>query len=191
MQIKTLIATTAFMTLSAYGSCTYRADTANVSWKAFKTYEKIGVSGAFNRVNFSPHSDTSVEALLMGSKVTIDTATVNSGNSGRDATLVQSFFKVQHLNTLTATVVGVKDAKALVALTLNGITRTIPFPYQIQGEKIIAKGVMDLGDFSLLPSLQSLNKACFDLHGGKTWQEVEIGFEIPFTSTCTQNSKEK
>ncbi len=190
MKLKTIAFTATFITLSAYGSCTYHADTATVSWKAFKTYEKIGVSGSFNRVNFSPHSDTSVEALLMGSKVTIDTATVNSGNSGRDATLVKSFFKVQNLDTISAIVIGVKDSKAMTQITLNHVTKTIPLPYQIKEGKIITKGTIDLGDFSLLPSLQSLNKACFDLHGGKTWQDLEIGFEIPFTTACTP-TKEK
>lgn len=190
MKITPLICATALMTASAFGSCTYNADTARISWKAFKTYEKIGVSGSFNRVTFAPHSEASIENLLVGSKVTIDTTTVNSGNSGRDVTLIKSFFKVQNLDTLNGVIVGVKDSKAITQITLNHVTKTIPLAYVVQEGKIIAKGTIDLGDFDLLPSLHSLSNACFDLHGGKTWQDVEIEFKIPFSTMCTP-TKEK
>jgi polyisoprenoid-binding protein YceI len=38
----------------------------------------------------------------------------------------------------------------------------------------------DLGDFGMLPSLQGINKACYELHEGKTWQDVEISFVLTF-----------
>jgi hypothetical protein len=39
-----------------------------------------------------------------------------------------------------------------------------------------ATGVIDILDFSAGDALSSINKACSDLHEGKTWSDVTIGF---------------
>lgn len=169
---------------SAFAECTYHAENAKVSWKAFKTYEKIGVGGSFDRTVFAPKTAKSAEELLVGSIVSIDTKSVNSGNAVRDASLVTSFFKIQNIDTISARILSLKDSKAQVEISMNGMSKTIPMTYSIQEGKILGKGVIDLGDFMMLTSLQSINKTCFDLHAGKTWQDVEIGFEIIISSNC-------
>lgn len=182
--MKKIMCATVLLTLSAFADCTYQSDSTKVTWKAFKTYEKIGVGGSFDHVVVQPKSASNIEALLVGSNVKIDTASINSGNPGRDATLVNSFFKSQNINTITAKIISTKDSKALTDITMNNVTKTIPLPYTVQEGKITAKGTIDLGDFTMLPSVQSINKACLGLHAGKTWQDVEIGFEIPTKSIC-------
>lgn len=182
--MKKIVCATLFLALSAFADCTYQSDSAKVTWKAFKTYEKIGVGGNFDRVITQPKNASSIEALLIGSNVKIDTASINSGNPARDATLVNSFFKVQNIDTITAKIISTKDSKAITEITMNNVTKTIPLNYTIQEGKIVAKGAIDLGDFTMLSSLQSINKTCFALHAGKTWQDVEIGFEIPTKSDC-------
>lgn len=169
---------------TAFAECTYYSENAKVTWKAFKTYEKIGVGGTFNHVVFSPRSAKTSEEFLVGSHITIDTATVNSGNAGRDATLVASFFKTQNVNSITAKIISAKNSKAQVEITMNGVTKAVPMSYTIHEGKILGKGVIDISDFAMLESLQSINKTCFDLHAGKTWQDVEIGFEIPVANNC-------
>ena len=182
--MKKIIISGLLLAITAFAQCTYQSDTAKVTWKAFKTYEKIGVAGSFNQITFTPKTAQNLEELLTGSRVLIDTKSVNSGNAGRDATLVASFFKIQNVTSIDAKIVSVKDAKALVQITMNEITKTIPMAYTVQEGKVVAKGTIDLGDFTMLSSLQAINKSCFDLHGGKTWQDVEIGFEIPTKSDC-------
>ncbi len=169
---------------AAFGECTYTAESAKVMWKAFKTYEKAGVGGSFDQSRLSSKTATSIDALLSSSRISIHSNSVNTNNPGRDATLVESFFKVQNAAVIDAAVVSAKEGKALVAITLNGTSRTIPMHYTLEKEKIIGKGVIDLADFGLLPSLGAINKACYDLHEGKTWQDVEIGFEIATKSEC-------
>lgn len=170
---------------SLFAECSYQAEQPNVTWKAFKTYEKIGVGGSFDRAVLQSKSTDSIENILLSSTITIDTSSVNSGNPGRDATLTHTFFMVQHINSITARVLYAKEGKAQINISMNGVTKTIPMSYSVVGkEKIIGKGTIDLADFGMIPSLQSLNKACFDLHSGKTWQDVEIGFEIPMKTTC-------
>lgn len=182
--MRTFILAGLLLASSAFGECTYYSENAKVTWKAFKTLEKVGVGGSFDRAEFSPKSAKTLEDFLIGSHITIETASVNSGNPGRDATLVSSFFKVQNVDTINAKIVSVKDSKAQVEITMNGITKTIPMSYAVQEGKIVGKGVIDLGDFTMLSSLQSINKTCFTLHAGKTWQDVEIGFEIPLANNC-------
>lgn len=169
---------------ASFAECTYQSENAKVTWKAFKTYEKIGVGGTFDRINSSAQQSLSVEELLKSIKITIDTTSVNSGNAGRDATLVSSFFKAQNILTISAKIISVKDSKAIAEITMNSITKAIPMSYTVQEGKIVGKGIIDLADFTMLPSLQSINKSCFDLHAGKTWQDVEIGFEIVTKSNC-------
>ncbi len=169
---------------SVFAECTYYSENAKVTWKAYKTYEKIGVGGSFDRAVFSPKSAKTIEEFLTGSHLSIDTSSVNSGNPGRDATLVASFFKIQNVESIAAKIVSAKDSKALVEITINGVTKSIPMSYGIQEGKIVGKGVIDLSDFAMLKSLQSITTTCFNLHGGKTWQDVEIGFEIPVANNC-------
>lgn len=169
---------------SAFAECTYYSENAKVTWKAFKTYEKIGVGGTFDHATFSPKSAKTVEDFLTNSTISIQTSSVNSGNAGRDATLVSSFFKVQNIDLITAKITSAKDSKAQVEITMNGVTKTIPMGYTVGEGKIVGKGVIDLSDFTMLKSLQSINTTCFNLHGGKTWQDVEIGFEIPIANNC-------
>lgn len=182
--MKKIVCATLLLALSAFADCNYQSDSAKVTWKAFKTYEKIGVGGSFDRVNSSAQQSLSVEELLKSIKITIDTTSVNSGNTGRDATLVSSFFKAQNILTISAKIISAKESKAIADITMNGITKAIPMSYTVHEGKIVGKGIIDLGDFTMLPSLQSINKACFDLHAGKTWQDVEIGFEIVTKSDC-------
>lgn len=172
---------------SVFAECTYQAEHADVTWKAFKSYEKIGVGGSFDHVVLRSKSADSIEKALLSSTITIDASSINSGNPGRDATLSSAFFMVQNIHSITAKValVFVKEGIVQINISMNGVTKTIPMSYTVSGEeKIIGKGTIDLADFGMIPSLQSLNKACFDLHSGKTWQDVEIGFEIPIKKMC-------
>ncbi len=180
---KTLIAGLLIST-AAFGECTYHTDNAKVTWTAFKTYAKAGVGGSFDRTHFTPKSAPSIDGLLAGSRISITSYSVNTGNAGRDATLVESFFKVQGSERIDAAIVSAKEGKALVEITMNSVRKAVPMNYALHGDKIVGKGVIDLGDFAMIPSLSAINKACFDLHEGKTWQDVEIGFEMAVKSDC-------
>lgn len=182
--MKTFLLAALLLASSAFAECTYYSENAKVTWKAFKTYEKIGVGGTFDHATFSPKSAKTVEEFLTNSHMSIETASVNSGNAGRDATLVSSFFKVQNIDVITAKIISAKDSKAQVEITMNGVTRSVPMSYSVHDGRVVGKGVIDLSDFTMLKSLQSINTTCFNLHGGKTWQDVEIGFEIPVANNC-------
>ncbi|MDM5272324.1 YceI family protein [Sulfurovum sp. zt1-1] len=166
------------MSLALFG---YEVNSVEVGFTAFKTPAKVGVNGSFNNVEIVGNkSAESIEAMLTGLGVNIQTKNVNSGNEGRDKKLVSDFFLTQFTHTIQAKIVSVKPDAMVVEITMNNKTLSVPMVYKVEENKVIAKGYIDLGDFDMLPSLMSINKACYDLHAGKTWQDVEVGFLLNF-----------
>ncbi len=172
------------------GSCILSQDgTVSVSWKAYKTPAKLGVGGVFNSVKYTAVAPkgNNFREILVGSSVVIDTASVNSKNAPRDVKLVKFFFEQMSSKNITAKIVDIKSNKRIrgkpktgemsVAVTMNGVTRNVPMTYMFNKGDFSATGNIDLVDFSASKALSSINKACFDLHKGKTWSDVTIGFK--------------
>lgn len=160
----------------------------SVDWKAYKTLGKIGVGGEFTSVNYTPAAleGKNFRELLVGSKVAIDTAKIDTGNPERDQTLVTFFFNKISGEKIDATINEIKADERIkgkprtgtlsVMITMNKKSLIIPMKYHYEKELFKAEGTIDLGDFDALPALASINKSCYDLHSGKTWQDVAIGF---------------
>lgn len=159
----------------------YDVTAVDVKFTAFKTPAKKGVSGGFNAVEVvGKKSSQSVEEMLNGLGVNIATKSVNSGNEARDKKLVGSFFNVQFNHEIEAKIVEVKAESLIVEISMNHKTVRVPMAYATKENTITANGYIDLSDFGMLPSLQGINKACYELHEGKTWQDVEISFVLTF-----------
>ncbi len=154
-----------------------------VKFKAFKTPLKLGVGGKFDEVEYIGKREAkTISDLLVGATVDIKTYSVNSNNKARDAKLVGSFFKAMSYKDIKAEIKSI-DAKEDVGIisieiVMNGIKKIIPLKYTIKENILKAEGVIDLFDFGAQKALRSINKACFKLHKGKTWSDVEIGFEM-------------
>lgn len=164
--------------------CLYDAHKSELEFKAFKTPLKVGVKGTFDNYILQTTPSVSQKELLGSSSVTIQTKEVDTGNKGRDAKLVSSFFEVQGVKQISAKVVGIHKNIADVAVTMNDITKTVPMKIEFEDDEVELEGVIDLGDFAMLPSLKSINKACYALHKGKTWQDVELTFTIKTEKIC-------
>jgi len=154
-----------------------------VSFKAYKTPAKIGVGGIFDSVVYTPAVKVAKDAsaLLVGSSVSIDTASVNSKDKGRDAKLVASFFQVMSTQKITAKILEAKAGQFIVEVTMNGVTKNVPMSFVVEDKKVVASGTIDLFDFSANKELASINQACFEKHAGKTWSDVTIGFTTNLT----------
>ena len=194
---KLLIALVSLFTLGNAADCTLaQQGKLDVTWKAYKTPAKAGVGGNFTSVEYKAAAPEgkNFKTIFMGSKVTIDTNSVNSKHEARDATLVKSFFKVMAGDKITGTIVNVESRKRekgkpkvgvmTVEMTMNGVTKNVPMKYSFDNGKLEANGFIDLLDFNALGALSSINKACFDLHKGKTWSDVAIGFSTNIKATC-------
>ncbi|WP_353661687.1 YceI family protein [Hydrogenimonas sp. SS33] len=166
------------------GECTYRIADAEITWEAFKTPAKTGVQGTFGNVKLSAMPDKSEKGLIEGAKAVIDTASIDSKNRGRDAKLVKAFFQVQGVDRIEAVITRVRDGWVDLNITMNGITKEVPMKSETDEREMEAKGWIDLGDFDMLPSLASLNKACYKKHAGKTWQDVALEFKLKTIKKC-------
>ncbi len=182
------------MDLADQGCSFSKQNIVTVGWKAYKTPSKLGVSGVFDDVNYEGvKKGKSLKELLEGSSVIIKTHSVNSKNEGRDLKLVNSFFKIMSDDVITAKVTDItsKGDKNIVnvAVSMNGITKRVPMNYTYNKGIFTASGVIDLFDFQASQALKSINKACFDLHRGKTWNDVTISFKMNIN--CDNNIAKK
>ncbi len=160
-----------------------------VSWSGYKTDKKVGVGGVFDGVVYTPvaKSGENFRSILVGSSVVIDASSVNSKNEGRDEKLAKFFFGMMSDKNINAKIVDikaderVKDAPRTgvidVEIEMNGVKKVVPMTYSFSNDLFEAKGIIDILDFSAGDALSSINKACFDLHEGKTWSEAGIGFK--------------
>jgi len=177
----------------------------NVTWKAYKTPDKIGVGGQFTSVKYTPASlkGKNFRELFVGSSVKIDTNKITTGNPGRDEKLVKFFFGMMSPATIEAKIVDIKrtdkhekgkprTGTITVQITMNGKSQTVDMQYFYDKEKFDATGTIDLADFAASDALASINKACYELHKGKTWSDVTIGFSTTVQATlCHTDIVEK
>lgn len=168
--------------------CTYmKQGDVGVNWTAFKTPMKKGVNGTFRSVVYKgAKQGASLTQLLKGASVMIQTNNVDSGNSGRDAKLVQFFFNQMDGQMLEARILDIDEMEkiVLVEVLMNGKGLNVPMAYTYENALFSATGVIDLGDFNALDALTSINRACYDLHAGKTWQDVNIAFSVKVEEQC-------
>ncbi len=177
--------------------CSYRADPASVQfeWTAFKTSEKVPVKGKFLTAPVTgPTTGKSFSELLTGMQMEIDTASLETGDAGRNVTIVQFFFEKFAANKIKASVESIQgdEQKGVlqIAIEMNGVKKTIPFDYQVSSEGLLdAKSTIQLFDFNLQTAFDSLHQACGDKHTGKdgiakTWEMVELHLMGKFTKEC-------
>lgn len=151
-----------------------------VVWTAFKTPEKVGVKGSFDKVTltYANPDAASITEALTGATFGIEANSVNSGDPGRDSKLSGYFFEKMAGN-IHGTFREFKEDKVLVVITMNGVEKAKEFAYEITGNTIVMKGSIDIiADFNAEPAFQSLHEICKDLHEGKSWSDVEIEVTI-------------
>ena len=177
--------------------CTYSLDSKDVKmqWTAFKTTEKLGVKGTFTKVSVKGATSAgSLGQLAKGLSMELDGASVESGNAGRNVTIKQFFFeKFAPSLGIKASVAKLEgdDTKGTIhiSLSLNGVSKTLPFAYTVQSGVLEAKASMTMSDFALKTAFDSLHNACGTLHTGKdgvpkTWEDVDLVVSSKFSKVC-------
>lgn len=166
--------------------------TTHVKWTAFKTSEKVAVSGTLDRAKYEPKKTeaTEIDALLNGAKFSIEATSMNTANPARDATLKSAFFGKFKEAEITGHVKKAAKGKMDVVLRLNGVEKTVPFAYEMKDDgNFSAKAKIDILDFGMKSQHESLNQACKALHIGKdgvskTWTEVELELVSVLKKNC-------
>ena len=190
------------MTSFAYAkNCIYSADPNSlvVEWAAFKTTQKATVPGKFTsakNLKKLEKSYTSLPALLKAMAVEVDMTSVDTKDPRRDATLKEMFFKVlKGKGVASASLTQIKEkpegsGTASMVLKFNDQTKRIPVTFNMDSEgNVMLKGQMDILNFTAHEALESLNKACHELHKGpdgvsKTWSEVNFTISGKVAKLC-------
>ncbi|WP_196891715.1 YceI family protein [Aureivirga marina] len=153
-----------------------------LTWTAYKTTEKLPVSGTFQEIEISNKNKAiNVREALNGAHFSIPISSIYSKDSIRDGKLQTFFFNVmKDTELLSGDITVENDSLGFVNLKMNGMTEKLPFSYKAQNDTDIElNATLDLNKWHAQAAVEALNKACFDLHKGadgvsKTWSEVAI-----------------
>lgn len=151
-----------------------------VKWTAYKTTDKVAVSGVFNEVNISNESGTDADELVDGLAFSIPVSSIFSNSPDRDSKLQEFFFGVMENTIVLSGDLSLDNENSVNAsITMNGVTKALPLAYSKEGNSVHLSGVMELAEWNALSAVESINKACFDLHKGadgvsKTWTDVKV-----------------
>jgi hypothetical protein len=160
---------------------------SEINWTAYKTSQKLPVKGKFTSLNILKNgSGATISEALNNTEFSIPVSSIFSNNPDRDNKLKTLFFGVMKDTELLRGQIQIQSGtKGEVALFMNGITEKLPFTYKVIDEKIKIKATMNTDAWHAQAALESLNKACFDLHKGpdgvsKTWSDVAIDIDVYF-----------
>lgn len=156
-----------------------------VTWTAYKFTERVGVKGVFENFKFKTKYDSStIDNLLKDSKISIETASVNSNLEIRDAKLRDIFFNTLNTKTINSHVLKANSDKGTVVINMNNTSKHVDFNYRLKTDTLYMKMNLDLIQWKAQKALDTLNKVCYDLHKGadgisKLWPDVSIEVKIP------------
>ena len=134
---------------------------STLTWTAYKTTEKIAVSGTFSDIqlnNLKPN--TSILDALEGASFKISVDKLSSGNPERDEKILKYFFgNLKFSNEITGFLgkFDLNNQTMEVALTLNDLTKPVVLTYLLSENQLQLKGKIQLADFSALDALKQLN----------------------------------
>lgn len=180
--LKTII--TAFLLVSVANAYSAKG-LPDVKWTAFKLAKKVGVTGTFKKLEFSSNEDADFAKFAKSLSVKIDANELDSiKNPERDKKILALWTNSKDAQ-ITAKVVEIKgdDSKGELDLevTMNQTPKIIKMPYTVENGKLKAKGTIDILSFGMQKGFDAYSKNCSALHGGKSWTDVDIAFELEIT----------
>ena len=160
---------------------TVKSASTTVKWTAYKTTEKVPVSGKFTTLKFNEKEGKTVIEALDGLLFSISVSSIFSDNEERDNKLKKSFFGAMLSPELLAGKIYFdENNNCFATIKMNNIKHDLPLEFKIENDKnVTLNGIMNLEDWNALEAIESLNKVCFDLHKGedgisKTWNDVAV-----------------
>jgi polyisoprenoid-binding protein YceI len=174
-------------------SCVYllHERSMNFKWTAYKFTEKTGVNGTFDNISLNTAEDAgSLDDLITSVSFTINTSTVNSKEPERDVKVDNFFFgTLKDTDEIVGAIRSVDGSKAVINLTINGLTTDIPGTIEINGDTIKLHSTVDFKEFGGEEAIDMLNKVCNEKHKGEDgesvfWDVVDINVQVVYSETC-------
>ena len=164
---------------------TLNQSSVKIGWTAYKTSEKAPVKGEFKQVTIKNEAITvnPIDAIN-GTAFSIPVSSLFSNNADRDPKLIKFFFGVMENTELLSGKISITNENSgNLSITMNTVTQSLPFTYTLVDNVFTLSGVMNLDQWNGQGAIESINKACFDLHKGtdgvsKTWNDVQIDASI-------------
>ncbi len=187
-----LILTNSFVFASASKSTKceveLESDDMELHWEAYKlpAPNKTGVKGTLRNLGLKEeYKGESIEKILDGMEFNIDARSVWTRNSMRDAKLVKFFFgKMVGGTYIKGKIIKLHENSMKVLINMNGLSKEAVLKVTRKEQRLVAEGTIDILDWAMDKSLAALNKACFDLHKGKTWSDVSIKLMLSYENNC-------
>lgn len=172
--------------LSSFAAdCTYSVDQSTVKWTAFKTPKKVGVDGQFTKTTLKTTEAKDKIELIKNATFKIETASISTGNPGRDKTIRDNFFtKNKKPMSIQGHVTMVSPESTTAVIDIDGTKKEVIFKNTISDNKLLLEASIDVLDFKLNSQFSALHNACKALHEGKTWSDVNISIEATLKSQC-------
>lgn len=179
------IIATAILGASAY-AITIDEASVKAHFVGFKMAKKLGVPGVIDDAKFEfGKTSGSVVDILNETKATMDFANENTKDKVRENNIHRTYIANLKNSKIEASL---KDAKGdevsgnvTGVITFNDVTKEIPMTYNIADGKLVVKGEVNINtDFKTEEAFNALanDKQISALHGKKTWEEVEIYFDV-------------
>jgi len=156
------------------------SDSTKVNWTAFKTTSKIAVGGEFSKIDFEKQKGATISEAFNNLEFSIPISSLFTDNEDRDKKLINSFFNVLlDSKNITGKLHFDSEDMCTAVITMNGVSKKVRLAYFAAENEINFTGEVNLEDWDASSALESLNKACGELHKGadgksKTWSEVAI-----------------
>lgn len=159
----------------------------DINWTAFKTTDKVPVKGKFTKLNITTNKGgKTYSEALNGVDFSIPVSSIFSNNPDRDNKLKTLFFGVMKNSEILSGKIHITDnVSGFVDFSMNGVVDKLPFSYTTSDKFIQIKTIMNTDSWQAQTAIESLNKACFELHKGadgvsKTWSDVAIDITVYF-----------
>lgn len=158
-----------------------------IDWVAYKTTDKVAVKGKFKKVDITSGGEgNSAKEAINDAEFSIPVSSIFTSDSSRDFKIRKFFFGVMNNTKLLSGKFTLEnDSIGYVNLTMNGVSKKLPFSYTLEGKQFSMTATMDVLNWNTQSSIDSLNVACKDLHKGldgisKTWSEVALNISSTF-----------
>ena len=109
-----------------------------VKWTGFKTEKKAPVSGTFKDIKISIKENDDLSKFLTSSNVEIKTASFDSKNEGRDASITSTLFSLATSKVIKGKIKSVDEANKTLVLNvnMNEVSKEVPMSFDIKDGNI-------------------------------------------------------
>ncbi|WP_196886710.1 YceI family protein [Aureivirga sp. CE67] len=158
----------------------------NITWTAFKTEENIPLSGIFKKSCISnSNTVTDIKSAVNGSKFSVPVSSLFTDHEVRDFRIVNYFFKMlDDTEALSGYIYLDDDTTGFIELKANGVTKDLPFTYEIQDSKFKLTAMMNVSDWGMKSSLDYFISRTYREHSkyGVSGVDEEVEVEVEITA---------